>query len=253
MLNSIYPNRRNINASHEIPQTRCIDSQNVECKAAIIEAEKTSDQEVSCHDVANGSTKLIKQGKFSRESSKITLRSSITRPLRRLSRKSINRNLQEEIYVNDEKPVPRSSLVPLWKISQNFEQVVTNIFQSKTDVNKELTKGDQIKSKICGVLKDKEEFKKFKEYARNNNVTTNIGVQQMLFWYADSKNVEVNNHTNYFVNGPSFSTSTECFSRFNPHSNQYRVKKDEKGGYQWINAPDVKKVEPIRRRLSTNT
>ena len=222
----------------------------------ISEADKSSGREVSCHAVAIDSKKLMEQD------TGVSSRPSIVIPLRKLSQESM-KNLQEEEIDSDYEAVHRPSLiVPLRRLSQNFEQVMTNFFQAKPDVNQKLTKNEQIKSKMCDVLDDKEELRKFKEFVRNNYVTTNVGAQQMFLWYAESKETEVSEQTDYFVRRASFSNPvkhesfskpTKCLSRSNSHPNKYRVEKDEKGGYKWINAPDIKKVQPIRRRASMDS
>lgn len=210
----------------------------------ITEAEKSSGRELSCHAIAIDSKKLME------EHTGVSTPPSMVIPLRKLSQESM-RNLQEEEIDSDYEVLHRPSfIIPLRRLSQNFEQVMTNFFQAKPDVNQKLTKDEEIKLRMFDVLDDKEELRKFKEFVRNNYVTTNAGAQQLFLWYAESKETEVSEQTDYFVKRASFNIPTRCLPRSNSHPDKYRVEKDEKCGYKWINAPNIKLVEPIRRRAS---
>ena len=172
-------------------------------------------------------------------------RSSIMTPFGRLRQESII-SLQDEEVDSAYEELPRPSLfVPFRRLSQNLEQALANFFQTQPDSNEESTKVDHIKLKMSDVLNDEEELRRFKAFARNNCVTTNIGIQQMLLKYTKSHDTEVAEQTNHFAK--------RDLSRPNPQCNQYRVEKDEIGGYNWISAFDMKyKCEPIRRRASVN-
>merc|ERR1712232_1091074 len=91
-----------------------------------------------------------------------------------------------------------SIMLPLRRLSQNLEQAVSNFLTSEK-IETPISKSDHIKSKIDEVLDDKEEIKKFKEFARKNYVTTNIGVQELLQSYADSKDEEYTEQTGYLI------------------------------------------------------
>ena len=180
-------------------------------------------------------------------------RSSIMTPFGRLRQESII-SLQDEEVDSAYEELPRPSLfVPLRRLSQNFNQALANFFQTQPDSNEESTKVDHIKLKMSDVLNDEEELRRFKAFARNNCVTTNIGIQQMLLKYAESHGIKVAEQTNHFAKHASFDSSTRYLYRPNLQCNLYRVEKDEIGGYNWISAFDMNcKYEPIRRRASVN-
>ena len=180
------------------------------------------------------------------------LRLSIIMPFERLRRESIKNLQQEEIDSICEEVLRPLLVVPLRRMSKNVEQAITNFFQTKPN-SKELTKVDQIKLKMCDVLDDKEELRRFKAFARNNYVTTNIGIQQMLLKYAESHDKEVAEQTNHLAKHVSFDSSTRYRSHSNSQCNLYRVEKDERGGYKWISVYNLQcKDKPIRRRASIN-
>ena len=104
---------------------------------------------------------------------------------------------------------------------------------------------------IDKILEDKEKFKKFKEFVRNNHVTTNVGAQQLLILCADSMDAEGAEQTKYLVKNIFHENVAPArgVPRTNSYSNHYRAEKDDKAGFKWI-ASSMEQIIPMRRRAS---
>lgn len=139
------------------------------------------------------------------------------------------------------------NFTPLRRLSQNLEQVINAFLKSEKEQSEKKVKEDQIKANINEMLHDKKEFKKFKKFVRNKCVTTNVGAQQLIMLYADSKDAMGTEQTNYLVKNVSLNNCAKCVRRITSFSNLYRVEKDDKAGYKWT-APGLVNNTPIRRR-----
>ena len=199
--------------------------------------------------VSSESLKNLRHETINVDDDEERFRPSIIAPLRRLSLQSFASLQEEEINADDDEEAPRPLIVlPLRRLSRSLEQAVTALFQSESNADEEKVKINHNSLNMCDVVNDKEEFKKFKEYARNNCVTTNIAVQKIIFIYAESKDANVPKQKDSFGKRGSFDTSIRRLSHSNSSLKAYRVEKDEKAGYNWIDVPTLREnLKPIRR------